>query len=201
MALTGAILFGFVVVHMLGNLQVFLGPEKFDAYARTLQSMPALVWAARSALLVSVMVHIVAAVQLAALNSRARPRRYIRKRNIASTYASRTMMLSGPALAAFIVYHLLHFTTGQAHPDFRPGSVYHNVIAGFSRVPVSAAYIVAMILLGAHLLHGIWSMFQSIGAHHPRYMPALRNLALAAAAIIVLGNCSIPVAVLTGWIR
>ena len=192
MAATGMILFGFVTGHMLGNLQIYLGPDKLNAYAHFLQSNLGLLWGARTVLLLSVVLHISMAIQLAALKSRARPIAYQKKANAGSSYASRTMLWSGPIIFAFIVYHLLHFTIGSAHPDFREGSVYHNVVSGFQQPLVSIAYIVAMLLLGIHLHHGVWSMFQSIGVSHPRYTPMLKRFALIATIGIVAGNISIP---------
>lgn len=198
MAITGVILFGFVLVHMAGNLQVFLGRDEFDAYGRLLRTEPALLWLARLILLASVILHIGAAVQLSALNQKSRPIGYQKKESIASSYASRTMMWSGPILAAFIVYHLLHFTVGVVHPNFQEGHVYDNVIAGFRVIPVSIAYIVAMILLGMHLNHGAWSMFQSLGVSNPRYSMALKRFANIFSILIVLGFISIPIAVMAG---
>ena len=206
MAITGVVLFGFVVGHMLGNLQVFLGPEKLNAYGAALHNTPALLWGTRIILLVAVALHIVASIQLAALKKSARPVDYVKRKAIESSYASRTMMWSGPIIAAFVIYHLMHFTFGTAHPDFRIQSdgispdAYHNVIAGFRSIPVSLAYIVSMALLGMHLYHGLWSMFQSLGAGHPRYTPSLKRFAALATAVIVAGNISIPVAVLLGVI-
>jgi succinate dehydrogenase / fumarate reductase cytochrome b subunit len=199
MAVTGAILFGFVLVHMAGNLQVFLGQEKFDAYARLLRAEPALLWAARLILLVSVVLHIVASVQLTAIKNKARPIGYQKKVAVDSSYASRTMMWSGPIIAAFIVYHILHFTLGTVHPNFQEGHVYDNVIAGFRVIPVSIAYIVAMILLGMHLSHGVWSMFQSLGVSNPLYLSRLRILANVFSILVVLGFISIPIAVMAGY--
>jgi len=199
MAVTGMILFGFVLVHMVGNLQVFLGREKFDAYGRLLRVEPALLWFARGVLFVSVILHIVASIQLTALNQKSRPIGYKKSTAIDSSYASRTMMWSGPILAAFIVYHILHFTLGTVHPDFHEGNVYDNVIAGFRVIPVSIAYIVSMILLGMHLNHGLWSMFQSIGVSNPRYSAALRRFANIFSVLIVLGFISIPIAVMAGY--
>jgi succinate dehydrogenase / fumarate reductase, cytochrome b subunit len=199
MAVTGAILFGFVLAHMAGNLQVFLGRDAFDAYARLLRAEPALLWAARLILLVSVVLHIVAAVQLTALKQKARPIGYQKKANVDSSYAARTMMWSGPILAAFIVYHLLHFTLGTVHPNFQEGRVYDNVISGFRVIPVSIAYIVAMVLLGMHLDHGVWSMFQSLGVSNPRYSAGLRRFARIFSTLIVLGFISIPIAVMAGY--
>lgn len=198
MAVTGVILFAFVVVHMAGNLQVFLGRSEFDAYGRLLRTEPALLWLARFVLLASVVLHIVASVQLSLLNKKSRPVGYQRRDAIASSYASRTMMWSGPIVGAFIVYHILHFTVGTLHPSFQEGHVYDNVIAGFRVVPVSISYIVAMILLGLHLNHGAWSMFQSLGVGNPRYSMALKRFANIASILIVLGFISIPLAVMTG---
>ena len=202
MAVTGLILYGFVIGHLAGNLQVYLGPEKLNGYARALRSMPALLWIARTVLLASVVAHITAACQLWLLNRAARPEPYRSLRAVESTYASRTMLLSGPIIAAFIVYHLMHFTFGNAHPNFsRDLDVYRNVITGFQQLPAAVAYIVAMLLVGLHLQHGVWSMFQSVGFSHPRYTPWLRRLAAASALFIVAGNVSIPLAVLGGFLK
>lgn len=201
MAATGVVLFGFVVLHLLGNLQVYLGQEVFDAYAAKLRGMPALLWGFRAVLLTSVVLHIVTATQLWLLSRRARPTAYVVRKPVASTYASRTMYWSGPMLAAFIIYHLLHFTTGQAHPSFVDTHVYDNLVSGFRQIPASVAYIIAMSMLGLHLYHGVWSMFQSVGVNHPRYTPWLKRFAAAATIFIVGGNISIPVAVLAGLVR
>jgi succinate dehydrogenase / fumarate reductase, cytochrome b subunit len=201
MAVTGFILFGFVIGHMLGNLQIYLGPEKLDAYAEFLQKTKGLLWGVRLVLLASVVLHVTAAFQLAGLQSKARPQKYVKKASAGSSYASRTMYWSGPILLAFLIYHLMHFTTGQAHPDFQAGMVYRNVVTGFQSIPASLFYIVAMLMLGTHLYHGIWSMFQSLGINHPKYTPWFKRLAAVAAAVLVGGNVSIPVAVMTGLIR
>jgi succinate dehydrogenase / fumarate reductase cytochrome b subunit len=201
MAVTGAILFGFVIVHMLGNLQVYLGPEKINSYGALLHSNPGILWIARGVLLLAVALHIVSALQLWALNRKARPASYVRKKSVRSSYASRTMMWSGPILFFFIVYHLLHFTGGQAHPQFREGDVYHNLVAGFQQTPAALAYIAAMIMLANHLYHGAWSMFQSLGVSHPRYTPILKRFAAISAIAIAAGNISIPVSIMTGLIK
>jgi succinate dehydrogenase / fumarate reductase cytochrome b subunit len=200
MAVSGVVLFGFVVVHLLGNLLVFLGPERLNAYAAFLRANPLLVWGTRLALLAAVVVHVTVSIEIALLNRSARPVAYNRKRNVQAGYASRTMMWSGPIILAFVIYHLLHFTFGTAHPSFRELDVYHNVISGFRVVPVSAAYLAAMLMLGLHLQHGLWSLFQSLGVSHPRLTPLLRRFAWAAAVLIVAGNISIPLAVLAGLV-
>lgn len=199
MAVTGVILFGFVLGHMAGNLQVFLGREKFDAYAMLLRHTPALLWGVRTLLLVSVALHIVASIQLAALAQNARPIGYRKKVAVDSSYASRTMMWSGPIIAAFVVYHILHLTLGAGGLPFEEGRVFDNVIAGFRVIPVSIAYIVAILLLGLHLYHGLWSMFQSLGVSHPRYSAALRHFATIFSFLVVLGFISIPIAIMAGY--
>ena len=201
MAVSGGLLFAFVLLHMLGNLQVFLGREALNRYARLLRVEPAFLWGARAVLLAAVTVHIVAAIQLTLRNWAARPVGYHAQAYRATDYASRTMVWSGPIIAAFVVYHILHLSVGSVHPDFVPSDVYHNVIAGF-RVPyVSAFYVLAQVLLGVHLYHGLWSAFQSVGAGRAADGDSRRTFALAASLAIVVGNCSIPLAVLAGLIR
>jgi succinate dehydrogenase cytochrome b subunit len=199
MAVTGFILFGFVLGHMAGNLQVFLGQEKFDAYAELLRHTPALLWGARAVLLVSVILHIVASIQLTALKQNARPIGYQKQTPVESSLASRTMMWSGPVLAVFIVYHILHLTLGMGGLPFQEGRVYDNVIAGFRLIPVSIAYVVAMVLLGMHLNHGLWSLFQSLGGGHPRYSAGIRRFANIFSILVVLGFISIPIAIMAGF--
>jgi succinate dehydrogenase / fumarate reductase, cytochrome b subunit len=203
MAVTGVILFGFIVGHLLGNLQMFLPPEKINHYSATLKSLPALLWGARITLLVAVVLHIWSSVQLWLLQREARPINYVKKANIASTYASRTMMWSGPIILAFLIFHLLHFTFGTVHPGgaFDEHNVYNNVVTGFRVWPISAFYIIAMIMLCYHLYHGLWSMFQSLGFSHPVYTPWLKLFAKVFAILIAAGNISIPVAVLAGLIK
>ncbi|MBK5294546.1 MAG: succinate dehydrogenase cytochrome b subunit [Acidobacteriia bacterium] len=204
MAVTGVMLFGFVIAHLIGNLQFYLGPETLNAYGAALHRLGPVLWLARLCLLTAVALHIFSAVQLWRINRVARPIGYRKLSPVASSYASRTMMLSGPILAAFIIYHLLHFTVGTVHPKFShqvggAPEVYHNVVAGFQQIPVSIAYIVAMGFLGFHLMHGVWSMFQSVGWNHPKYTPLLRTAAVVMAALIVLGNISIPISVMLGF--
>ena len=200
MAVSGVILFGFVLGHLAGNLQVYEGPEKINAYAQFLRSIPAALWGARITLLGMVVLHVWSSISLGIRKLHARPLGYVKKASIASTYASRTMYWSGPIITAFIIYHLLHFTFGVVHPNFQEADVYANVVNGFKVIPVSAFYIFAMLLLGMHLQHGLWSMFQTLGFSHPRYTPWLRHLATALSVLIVLGNISIPIAVMAGWV-
>jgi succinate dehydrogenase / fumarate reductase cytochrome b subunit len=201
MAVTGLILFAYVVAHMLGNFQIYIGQEQIDAYAALLHKSAAFLWAARSVLLFCVLVHIVAAVQVWLRNRASRPVKYRVYRPPAVDYAARTMVWSGPIIALFIVYHILHFTTGQAHPDFHHVKPYHNVTTAFSVWWVAGIYIVANLVLAVHLYHGLWSFFQTMGWDHPTYGPWRRWVAVIAATIIGAGNISIPLAVLTGVVQ
>jgi succinate dehydrogenase / fumarate reductase cytochrome b subunit len=201
LAVTGAVVFAFVFFHMLGNLQVFMGPDRLNAYGRLLRVEPAVLWTVRLVLLGCVAVHVIAAVQVTLRNWAARPEGYARRSWRATDYASRTMVWSGPILAAFIVYHLLHLTLGAVHPSFAADDVYHNVIAAFRVAPVTAAYLVAQAMLGLHLYHGLWSLLQTLGLSSPAWDPARRWLAVALSVIVAVGYCSVPVAVFVGFVR
>jgi succinate dehydrogenase / fumarate reductase, cytochrome b subunit len=203
MAVTGVILFGFVVAHLLGNLQIYLPPEKINHYSEALRAVPLLLWSARITLLVSVCLHVWSSFELWLLQRAARPVQYVKKVNAHSTYASRTMTWSGPIVLAFVIFHLLHFTFGVVHPGgpFDKHNVYNNVVTGFQFWPVSLFYIIAMIMLCYHLYHGLWSMFQSLGFSHPVYTPWIQRLAKVVAILIAVGNISIPVSVLAGFIK
>ena len=201
MAVTGLLLFGFLIAHMLGNLQIFLGPAVMNHYAETLHGNPPLLWTVRILLLVSVVLHIWASISLSMLKREARPVGYVKHTPIISSWASRTMMVSGPIIAAFVTFHLLHLTTGTIHPHFVPLHAYENLVHGFLVVPFSIAYIVAMVLIGFHLSHGIWSMFQSVGFSHPRYTPMIKKFAPVFAWVLIAGFISVPIAVLTGLVR
>ena len=201
MAVTGAILFGFLVGHMLGNLQVFLGRDVMNHYAETLHGSPGLLWSVRILLLVSVVLHAWAAVQLTAVKAAARPVPYVKPGNVQATTGSRTMMLSGPVIALFVIGHLLHLTTGTLHPQFVELRAFENVVIGFSNPIASGLYIVAMILVGFHLSHGIWSMFQSMGFSHPRYTPLIKKFSAVFAWVLIAGFIAVPIAVLAGLVR
>ncbi len=198
MAVTGAIGFGFLLAHLAGNLQMFAGREQMNHYAEALRAVPAMLYGARLVLLLAVILHITAAVQLTLLKNAARPVGYVKKKPTTSSYASRTMYWSGPIIGAFILFHLAHFTWGIVHPDFRELQPYDNVVAGFHVLPVTFFYILAMVLLGLHLNHGLWSMFQSLGISHPKYTPKLKAFAVLFSVLITAGFISIPVAVLAG---
>lgn len=208
MAVTGIILFGWITAHMLGNLKLYLGAEHLNEYGHWLRNMgaPALpeataLWISRIVLIVCGWLHIQAATQLTLMNRQARPDDYEKREYEASDFPSRTMRWGGVLLLIFVVFHLLHLTTGDAHPRFIFGDVYHNVVTGFQVVWVSLFYILAQIALGMHLYHGLWSMFQSLGWNHPRFNRWRRTFATAFAIIIAAVNISFPVAVLTGLVR
>ena len=210
MAATGIVLFGYVVGHLLGNLQIYSSnPDQINNYAAFLHnpSNAVALWGIRAFLLLSVSLHIIAATQLWLQNRAARPIGYYKKDDVPASYAARTMIWSGPIIGAFVVFHILHLTAGSvvalkdindnpATPDVRA-----NVIAGFQHPAIAAFYIVAMLLLCLHLYHGVWSMFQSAGVSHPRYTPWLKRIAAICALLIAIGNISIPVAALAGWLK
>lgn len=211
MAISGCALFIFVIGHMLGNLQIFLGPEAINRYAHFLQSTPEILWAERLGLLALVIIHIVTAVQLSRENKAARPVPYARTEYVAATYASRTMLMSGIIVAVFIAYHLFHFTaqttamnlTGQDFAHFHDAEGRHDVfkmmVVGFRQPLVSAFYILGMALLCLHLRHGAQAWFQSLGWRKDAYAVALDRFAVISAIVIFIGNISMPVAILLGF--
>jgi succinate dehydrogenase / fumarate reductase cytochrome b subunit len=217
MAVTGFALVLFVIGHMAGNLQIFLGPEAINKYGHFLQSNPELIWPARLGLLALIGLHLWSAAKLTRENYAARPVGYAEYKPLGSSYASRTMLMSGLIVFAFIVYHLLHYTfrvesinlTGQdfrtfkdalpiAHPEERH-DIYKMMIYGFRQPLVSLFYVVGVGLLCLHLSHGLSSMFQSIGWKNKAYSPFLTWMAHGVAILIFVGYISIPVAVLLGF--
>jgi succinate dehydrogenase cytochrome b subunit len=199
-AVTGIILFLFVLGHMIGNLQLFAGSQTLNSYAAFLQSTGKILWVVRIIMLTVIGVHIFANLQLFFMNWGTRPVGYRVKKNREVSYTARTMIWSGPIIAAFVLYHLLHFTTGGAHHDFIKGDVYHVVVSGFKIWWVSAVYIVANLLLGFHLKHGLWSWFQTLGMAHPKYNNLRKHFAFFFSGLIIVGNLSMPIAVLAGWV-
>jgi succinate dehydrogenase / fumarate reductase, cytochrome b subunit len=208
MAVTGIMLLGFVLVHMIGNLKVYLGPEDINHYGEWLReiAVPALprtvfLWMLRVGLIVAFAIHMHAAYALTRMNRRARPTKYASDREyIAANFASRTMRWTGIIVILFIVFHLADLTWGSANPDFVRGEVYDNMVHSFERVPVAAAYIVANLALAVHIFHGAWSLFASLGVSNPRLVRFRRSFALGFAAIVLAGNISFPVMVLAGVI-
>lgn len=211
MAITGFMLVGFVIGHMLGNLKIFQGEAKFNAYAVWLREVgsPALgheqfLWLMRLILLIATVLHVVAAVQLTQMSYAARPLNYEQWNAIQATYASRTMRWGGVIITLFVIYHILHLTFGAV--GFSPGqyrdmSVYRNVVIGFSVWYVSAFYVAAMVALGLHMYHGVWSMFQTLGLNSENASRSFRGLATVASLLVVLGNISVPTAVLAGFVK
>jgi succinate dehydrogenase / fumarate reductase cytochrome b subunit len=215
MALTGIIIIGFVLAHMVGNWKIFLpdvdGVPDIDVYAHALRELfvpfipeHVTLWILRTGLIVAFLLHIHAAYSLTLMNHRARPDDYLGPRNyIAASYASRTMRWSGVIFLAFLLFHLADLTWGlqPAAPDvWARGEVYANFVATFSRAPVTIFYVVAMVALGFHLYHGAWSMFQSMGVNHPRFNLARRYLAIGLAVLVTVGNSIMPLAVLFGFV-
>ena len=203
MAGSGAILAAFVLAHMLGNLQLYLGADALNAYSVWLREVlhGAGLWIVRAVLLAALALHVWAAASLTAADRAARPVRYREFEPRESTYASRTMRWSGVLLLAFVVYHLLDLTFGTVNPSFQSGNVFHNVVASFRVAPVALLYVVAMLLLWLHLRHGMWSMLRTLGLGHPRYERMAQRFAAAFATVVVAGNVSFPLAVLFGFVR
>jgi succinate dehydrogenase / fumarate reductase cytochrome b subunit len=211
MAVTGVVLIGFVIAHMVGNLKIYSGPSEINAYSRFLREVGSpelaygqLLWAVRAILLICVALHVTAAVQLSRMSWAARPIDYRVKRDIKTTFAARMMRWGGVLLVAFIVFHLLHLTAGAV--GFRPGqfkdlSVYQNVMAAFGVWPIALIYVIAMGALCLHLYHGIWSMLQTLGWNNARNEDTLKTLSRGIAIIVFLGFSSVPISVLTGWLH
>lgn len=209
MAVTGFLLYGFVVVHLIGNLQIFSGQESLNHYAHFLKSKPIVLWGARAGLLAIVVVHIATAIRLSAENRRARGGdKYDNPSSNGSSLASRTMVASGLFILAFIIFHLLHFTIGTVFPDHFSmkdaeghHDVYGMVVAGFRVVWVSAFYVIAMILLCFHLSHGLSALFQSVGLRNSKYKPLIDKFALVSWVLIFIGNCAIPISIVLGIVK
>ena len=210
-ALTGSVLFGFVLGHMTGNLKAFAGVgvdgvHKLDVYAHFLREVGTemfghggLLWIARGVLLLALLLHVATIVQLQARNSASRPVGYKVSKLGAATPASRSMLYGGFAILAFVIYHILHMTTGNLHfAGFEEGKVYQNVVNAFGQWHVTLIYAVAMFALGMHLYHGVWSFCQTVGIDNPERNAGLRILSKLAAFVIAVGFISVPVAVFLG---
>jgi len=207
-ALSGLALIGFVIIHMLGNFTLYLGPDAINGYAEKLKSTGPLLWVFRFGLLAVFLLHVVNTIQLARMNRAARPDRYVKRSKIRASTASLTMVISGTIIGAFVIYHLLHFTAGVTNPEYLKmmtpdgkHDVYAMVVTAFSKPLVSFFYIFAMALLCMHLAHGFESVFQSMGLRNRMVSPWLQKMSYALAAIIFIGNSSMPLAVLMGFIR
>jgi len=208
MAITGAALIGFLIVHMIGNLQIFIGQEQLNKYAETLQSLGTLKWGFRLLMVILAVVHIWEAVVLWLKNRQARPVGYRREDTVQATLSSRTMIYTGLLIFAFVVYHLLHFTMIVTNPEYSQlkdslgrVDVYTMVITGFSNYVIAAAYLIAMFLLAYHLSHAAESFFQTMGWNNDKYLPKLKLLSNLFAIVIFVGYASMPVAVLLNIIK
>ncbi len=221
-AVTGLALVGFVLIHMLGNLQIFLGQETLNDYAHFLKSVPEILWAARIGLLTVFVVHVTLAILLRTRARQSRSTPYVYEQKLATTRAAQYMLVSGLCILAFVIYHLAHFTLGltQTVPQLDPDTgeminasvlslrdsrgyhdVYSMVIFGFQQPAVAVAYILAQLLLAMHLYHGVNSAFQTLGINNDRLNAAIAWIGPALAIVVAIGNLSIPIAILAGVIQ
>ena len=205
MAVSGAILIGFLFAHMVGNLKMYMGAEAFNHYAEFLREvgypvLPHMVglWIFRVILLFCVGLHMLSAWQVYLQSKNARGSQYKKEESLSFAYASRTMRWGGVIIGAFVIYHILHFTVGSAHPDFVHGDAYNNVVVGFQSLAVVGFYVVTLVMITFHVYHGLWSAFQTVGANHPKYNPFRRPLALGLALLLLLGFLTVPVGVVAG---
>jgi succinate dehydrogenase / fumarate reductase cytochrome b subunit len=207
MAMSGLVLLGFLVAHMIGNLKMYMGPEAFNHYAEFLREIgyPLLphmagLWIFRVVLLGCVGLHMLSAWQVYTQSRNARGSKYTKEESLSFAYASRTMRWGGVIIATFVVYHLLQFTIGVqwVHAEFVHGEAYQNVVYGFQNLLVSGFYILALAMVTLHAYHGLWSAFQTVGANHPKYNPIRRPLALVLALVLLAGFLTVPVGVMAG---
>jgi succinate dehydrogenase / fumarate reductase, cytochrome b subunit len=214
MAVTGLGLVAFVLIHMIGNLLIYAGPNALNGYARALKSNGELLWTARAGLLLFFVVHISLAFRLSLKNRAARPTRYVFEDTVEASWASRHMLLTGLVLLAFVVYHIAHFTLGVVvntaegvnYDDLKVSNsteqdVYRMVVSGFSNPWIALSYLVAMVFLWLHLWHGVYSMFQSLGINSRRFQKLIRGLGPVVSTVVLVGNCSIPLSVLLRLLR
>lgn len=206
--MTGLILVGFVVGHMLGNLQIFLGQEAINVYAEKLQSLGKALWAVRLVLLVTIVLHITTTISLIIENRAARPQKYAVQANVQATTPARYMALSGLVLLSFIVFHIMHFTVQNIHPEWKEWvdaagrhDVYNMMIAGFESRIVSVFYIIAVFSLCMHMSHGIQSFLQTLGGRTRKLAEPISRLSPIFSWLVFLGYAAIPVAVLTGLLQ
>jgi succinate dehydrogenase / fumarate reductase cytochrome b subunit len=211
MGLSGIAMMGFVLFHMIGNLKMYMGASDLNEYAEFLKKLlyplapkETVLWILRAGLVGALLVHLHAAWSLTVLNRKARPEKYRSARDYQiANFASRSMRWTGIVVLTFIVWHLLDLTFGVTNTvgtdgEFVRAEVYANVVRSFERVPVALFYIAANVMLGIHLFHGAWSIFQSFGWNNPRFNKWRRSFATGFAAVVVVGNVSFPVSVLAG---
>ena len=209
MAITGLMLFGFVVAHLAGNLLLFSGPDAINAYAKWLHDKGALLWVARGGLLAVFVLHIVTGIRLARGNRAARPVPYARPDTVQASFASRSMVLSGITVLVFVVYHLLHFTFGVTNPEHhglnaagaQGHDVYSMVTASFRVPAIVVVYVAFQVVLFLHLSHGVQSLAQTLGINHSRYTPMIKTLSLLLALVVAGGNALLALSVLTGLVE
>jgi len=208
MAVSGLVLVGFIISHLLGNLLIFGGPDALNAYGAKLRHLGWWLWAMRVFLLVMAGLHITTSVELAIENRRARPQRYRVQRYAETTPAARAMLVSGGLVLVYLVYHLLHFTFRVTNPELSHGvdalgrhDIYTMVVRSFQRAPIALAYIAGMACVCLHLSHGTASAFQTLGLTTERMIPVLSWISRLFALAVFLGYCSIPVAVLSGFVQ
>lgn len=210
-AMSGLLILGFVIVHMVGNLQVFSGPEKLNAYAKFLKDLGPLLWLARIGLIVLAILHIVLTIQVTKENRTARPESYKYMKTVQASSSSRFMILSGLTILSFLIYHLLHFTLGVTNPEYlqlsfdlngeRVHDVYAMVVTGFSQPLVAGFYIISMGLLCWHISHGVGSLFQTLGITNAKNNDTIQKISMATAGLIFLGNVSIPLSIIIGVVK
>ena len=213
MAVTGLLLFGFVVAHLLGNLQLLKGADAINNYAKMLHDLGPLLWVARIGLLVVFVLHVATAIRLSRANKAARPVAYAKGATMQATMASRSMVLSGLTVGAFLVYHLAHFTFGAVHgaraakalevanAPWNGHNVHAMVTGSFADPLVVAVYVGAQVVLFLHLSHGVQSLAQTLGFHHGRYTPMVRSLSVVLALAIAGGNAFLALSVLLGIVK
>jgi succinate dehydrogenase / fumarate reductase cytochrome b subunit len=210
MALTGIMWMGYVLMHMAGNLKIYMGAEDLNHYGEWLRSLlvpfvprTVTLWLLRGGLIAAFALHIHSAYSLTKMNW-AKDKKYAGDRDfIAANFASRTMRWTGLIVLLFLAWHLADLTWGidPIHPDYIRGDVYHNMVQSLERPPVAIFYIVANLALGVHLLHGVWSLFQSMGWNHPKLNPIRRWIAYGFTAIVIGGNLTFPIAIMTGIVE
>ncbi|MEM7453567.1 MAG: succinate dehydrogenase cytochrome b subunit [Planctomycetota bacterium] len=210
-AITGLILFGFLAGHVAGNLKVFTGASSngvyhIDEYGQFLREMGAPILpaglgllGARLVLLAALIIHVIVVTQLALQSAEARPVGYRKSKTAAASLAAKWMMFSGITILGFVIFHILHFTTGTIRlGEFEHGTVYSNLASSFAKWPVAIGYMLVMIMLGFHLFHGIWSLFQTLGLDNPDRNKALRGFAILATILIIGGFIAVPLAFVAG---
>lgn len=201
MAVSAVVLVGYMLIHVLGNLLIFLGPAWINGYGALLHATGPLLWAARLIIFVAFVVHVVIAVVLTVRARRARPEPYVRLSPQASTVAARTMLWTGVVLLLFVGYHIPQFTAGWWHPRFVSGDDYANVVQLFRVRILYAVYATALVALGLHLYHGTWSMFRTLGVPLAARGPRRAGLTTAFTLFVTVGFVAILLAIAAGWLR